>query len=54
MTKATATATAKLQTAVLPASLEFLRIESYRRGITMGQLIDEWVQSRCSVSETTS
>lgn len=35
--------TAKLQTAVLPATLEFLRIESVRRHLTMGQLLDEMV-----------
>ncbi|MEG4397211.1 hypothetical protein [Microcoleus sp. BROC3] len=45
----------KLQTAVQPASLEFLRIESVRRGMTMGQVIDEWVQSRsAAISESTS
>lgn len=45
----------KLQTEILTTTKDYLRIEAVRRRITMGQLIDEWVQLLCeSVPETTS
>lgn len=34
----------KLQTEVLAVTKNYLRIEAVRRHLTMGQLIDEWVQ----------
>jgi hypothetical protein len=39
--------TAKLQTSVAPATLEYLRVESVRRHMTMGQLLDEIIAQKC-------
>jgi hypothetical protein len=45
----------KLQTEVSEKTRNYLRVESVRRRITMGQLIDELVKLLCgNVSETTS
>lgn len=49
-----ANAAVKLQTSVAPSTLEFLRIESVRRHITMGQLLDEIVGRYTEVPEITS
>lgn len=40
----------KLQTEVLAVTKNYLRIEAVRRHLTMGQLIDEWVQLLLSES----
>lgn len=37
--------TVKLATLVTPSTHQFLRLESLRRRLTMGQLLDELVQS---------
>lgn len=45
----------KLQTEISEDTKNYLRVESVRRHMTMGQLIDELVKSLCgNVSETTS
>ncbi|MEG4590066.1 hypothetical protein QUA54_33345 [Microcoleus sp. MOSTC5] len=43
---------AKLATSVLPTTQEFLRLESVRRGLTMGQLLDEIVGRYIDVPKT--
>lgn len=47
-------ATAKLATSVSPATQKFLKIESYRRGITIGQLLDEIIGHYIDVPESSS
>jgi hypothetical protein len=49
------TGTVKLQTSVTSATREFLRLESLRRQVTMGQLLDELIQPLCAaIPESTT
>jgi hypothetical protein len=46
--------TVKLQTEVSKLTKNYLRLEAVRRGLTMGQLLDELLKMFYDVSKTTS